>query len=125
VSTLADSRWRILLASVLLLGVPIDAVPQTQTTSRKRGAKYVPDENDALLAALNVKRLSAVIGPAEGVRARFLAVPPIPISAEVDFWPTWIVDINTAASAGRCYSLFVDPINLKPTRLIQSDCTAK
>jgi len=93
---------------------------------RGRGAKHIPEGNDDFLTALNLDRFSGVIGPIQKARARFLAVPQVPVTSGLEFWPTWIVDVTTGdASVARCYALFIDPIDLRLTRISQTDCTPR
>ncbi len=90
---------------------------------RKRGAQYLPSATDEFLAALNLKRFSGVLGPLQEARARF-SVVPVEVTRDVEFWPSWVVDIKTSLPSGgsRCFFLLVNPLSLRTTRISSTEC---
>ena len=128
------------LSSVLFSGTYVEqddhraivayARRQNDTTERvieelkKAGLRFLTDEN-AFLEAAGLHRLEPVLGKIQSAQARFVAVPPIPTPVDYEFQPGWVVELQviTDQKAIACFSVSVEPVNLRVERITRRTCS--
>ena len=113
-----------------LKGIVAYARKQSDTPERvieelkKAGVRFMSDEKQFLEAA-DLQRLEPVIGKIKSVEARFVAVPPVATSVDYEFEPGWVVELHTVGEGNSldCYSLSVEPLNLRLQRITKRICS--